>query len=518
MAIAEVEQEVKGSTLPRLYTLPLEGRRQGDAPPGECPCGCAHTGLTTRGFEVIRWAQDVLKVSFNPWQQWLLIHALELSPDGSLRFRTILVLVARQNGKTLVNAVLTLWLMLEGNARYLVGTAQDLSQAREVMNEVLVPMMLDCEALHDRFNPDAEDSAQRRGVWHRVWSDEYFRLDTRWRGSRQLPGADDPRYLIKALNRKAGRGLAGVAKVDIDELREQRDHLGWAAISHTVLTIPEAQIWCMSNAGDSQSIVLNHLRGVALAGTDPTLFHAEWSAPDGCALDDVEMWAQANPSLGYTLPVASVRSALQTDPPNVFRTEVLCQGVDVLNTAIDPGAWAACADPGGAMPDLRPMLVVESALEGEQVIAIAGVQMADGRVRLDVVGIWDDTTKARRGLPELKTTLRPQAIGWFPKGPGAVLSAALQKMGAVPIRGTQVAEACMTFADYVDGRRLLHPDDPILNDHARHTGTVGSAASWIFDRAPGETHGVWAAAGALHLVLNNPAPVVRRRRVLMGDE
>ena len=38
----------------------------------------------------------------HPWQRWLLIHALELNPDRTFRFRTVIVEVARQNGKTTI--------------------------------------------------------------------------------------------------------------------------------------------------------------------------------------------------------------------------------------------------------------------------------------------------------------------------------------------------------------------------------------------------------------------------------
>jgi hypothetical protein len=518
------EPEIVGSTVPRLFTEPLPGRRVGDGPDHGCPCGCALSPETSQGFDVIEWSDrlglrdpDGKSIILNPWQRWLLIHALEYLPGGRKpRFRTVLVLVARQNGKTMVKAVLTLYRMFVLDMRYLVGTAQDLSQAREVMNEVLVPMVLDNPELRDRFDPDAENYSDRHGIWHKTLNDEYFRLDSRWLGARMV-GPHGPRYLIKALNRKAGRGLAGVGEVNIDELREQTDHKGWAAVSKTVLTNDEAQIWCMSNSGDSSSVVLNHLRGVALGGNDPSLFHAEWSAPEGCDLDDLEAWAQANPSLGYTLTAEALRSALLTDPPNVFRTEVLCQSVDVLNTALDAGAWQSCADPAGSGGDGPVALCVETAMEGDQVVAVTAAPLPDGRFRLDVVGVWDSTEKARAGVRELKSGLRPKALGWFPKGPGAALSAALRKLEGVEIKGAAMSEACMTLADYVDGRRIVHPDNPILNDHARHTGTVGSASSWIFDRGPGATHGLWASAGALHLVLNTPAPQRRKRRVLTLD-
>lgn len=79
-----------GFTEPRIFTKPLREL----------------TRETSRGFEAIRFAEKVLNVRLFPWQKWLFIHLLELNPDGTLRFRKALVIVARQNGKTLIAAVL----------------------------------------------------------------------------------------------------------------------------------------------------------------------------------------------------------------------------------------------------------------------------------------------------------------------------------------------------------------------------------------------------------------------------
>jgi hypothetical protein len=70
-----------GSTEPRIYTPPLRPL----------------TPETSLGFEVVDFAREVLGVTLYPWQEWLLIHALELREDGRYRFRRIIVLVARQN-------------------------------------------------------------------------------------------------------------------------------------------------------------------------------------------------------------------------------------------------------------------------------------------------------------------------------------------------------------------------------------------------------------------------------------
>ncbi len=302
-----------GRTQPRLYTEPLRTLNR----------------RTSRGYEVIDFA-DAIGVPLQPWQKWWLIHALELNPDGTYRFRVVLTLVARQNGKSTVKRLLSLWRLYMDGARTILGIAQDLALAREQMGLAKATIFEDPELL-------AEWGGDRK-----VNANEFF-----WLTDDNLkPGAPVeafPRYLIRASNKKAGRGLS-IDELNIDELREQTDWAAWSAVSKTVMARRYAQIHCLSNQGDDTGVVLNQLRDAALSGRDPLIGIFEWSAPLGCALDDPKAIAQANPGLGFVIQWASIMSALGTDPPNVYRTEVLCQKVDVLDGPFDLAAWKARGD------------------------------------------------------------------------------------------------------------------------------------------------------------------------------
>ena len=74
---------VVGCTQPRLFTPPLR----------------EVTPQSSAGFQAVAFAEDVLGITLMPWQRWLFEHMLELNPDGTFRFRTVLIQVARQNGK-----------------------------------------------------------------------------------------------------------------------------------------------------------------------------------------------------------------------------------------------------------------------------------------------------------------------------------------------------------------------------------------------------------------------------------
>lgn len=459
---------LRGRPEPRLFTPPL----------GKL------TRATSRGYEVAEFAETVLGEPLLPWQRWLFVHALELDSVGGFRFRTVLVLVARQNGKTFALKVLSLWRLFVDGARLILGAAQSLDIAREAWQATVDTTLsvpdLKAEALKPRYT----------------------------NGDQCLTLTNGARYRIAAANRSAGRGLS-VDQLNLDELREQRDWLAWAALSKTTMARPQAQIWAFSNAGDDESVVLNQLRESALSGRDPTIGLFEWSAEPGCDLDDVEAWVQANPGLGYTVSEQAIRSSLGTDPPNVFRTEILCQKVDALDAAVDWQAWKSSVDPSGSLESAksRVMCGLDVAPDSAHVTLCAAAS-TDGRIRVEVVAAWISTDAALFELPGVLEKVRPQTLAWFPAGPAAVLAPALRGMKSVELKGAAVAEACQGFADQIAARRIVHPGDPLLDAHIAGAQKYNVGDGWRFvRRGAGHVDAAYAAAGAVHAVRTEPPRV-----------
>jgi hypothetical protein len=362
-------------------------------------------------------------------------------------------------------------------------------------------------------------------------------LEEEWGGVRNVNGdemfwAGGCRYAIKAATGKAGRGGSN-DEVNIDELREQRDWKAWAAISKTTSAREAGQTWAMSNAGDDNSVVLNQLQDVATAGTDPSLCLLEWSAPPGCELDDVTAWQQANPGLGYTVSEAAIRSALGTDPPAVFRTEVLCQRVDQIDGAIDTARWDGCADGMGSLDAHRRHIAAcfDVAPDGQHATLAVAAKLADGRVRVEIAAAWPSTDAARAELPALVGRIRPVSFGWYPAGPAAGIATTLRPLaqkhnkrpgkrepGDVPedgaIAGGRVTEACQELADLTKALRVVHPGDPLLDAHIKAASKLNSGDGWRFTRkGGGHVDAAYAAAGAVKLALTMPQP--RRARMRM---
>jgi len=458
-----------GYEAPRLWTRPLREL----------------TPETTLGFQAVEFAEGVLGLTLLPWQRWWLLHALELRPDGGFRFRTILTCVARQNGKTHLLKIVSLFFMFMGRARLILGAAQSLDIAKEAWQGAV-----DLARDRDDLNDEIETVRYANG-------EQELRL---------VGGA---RYRIAATHRAAGRGLS-VDLLILDELREHRDWLAWGALSKTTTARPNALIVGISNAGDDESVVLNALRSTALSEQDSTMALFEWSAPDGCELDDVDAWAAANPGLGRTISEAAIRSAMSTDPAAVFRTETLCMRVDALDAAVDPGAWAACSDPSGSLASARERVAVcvDVSPDSAHITLAGAAQLDDGRYRVEVLAAWKSTEQARTELPSLLERIKPAAVAWFPSGPAAAIAADLRPLDAVEIKGAEVMEACQEFADLVAARRIVHSSDPLLDAHIAGSQKLRTGEGWRFQRrGAGHCDASYAASGAVHTARTLPPPV-----------
>lgn len=503
--------QLRGSTTPRLWTRPLV-----TGAPGPCGCGCALTPANSLGFEAVDFAEQVVHAQLVPWQRWWLIHALELLPDGTFRFGIILTLIARQNGKTFLLKILALWVLYLLGVRgdpTVLGVAQTLSMADEAWRGAI-------QLAQDSPELAAEIQTIRRG-----------------NNSPCFTTAGGQRYRTVAANADAARGLSVILLI-VDELRTQKDWDAWGALTKTTIAQLLSLIVAISNAGEDESVVLNTLREQALGGEDESLGIFEWSAPDGCALDDPEAIAQANPSLGYTgLTLRKIATARATDPPGVYRTEVLCQHVPKLDLAIDPQAFAACVDNSGSLAAYRDRiaLCIDVSSDEAHVTLVGAAQVGNGRVRFEPVGSWTSVYEAEQALPGLVEAIAPIEIGWMADGPTAAMGGTLRSLRRVVRRrvakieqhdgvrrlvaddeheferitqGMQ-REACMGFASMIRSTRALHGGDPLITAHCLAASKRPRGDGWVFARTDGgHVDAAYAAAGAVYLALKTPVPAV----------
>jgi phage terminase large subunit-like protein len=375
-----------GKTEPRLWTKPLREL----------------TPETSLGFEVIEFARIFLGIELRPWQKWLLIHALELLPDGRYRFRRVIVLVARQNGKTLLASVLAAWwLFVDAQRRpdrvppvkfKIVGTAQNLDIAREPWASV-----------KSWCDPEPETQEEAELAIPALQAETAKVIDTN--GKECIFGRSRAHYEIRAA--KSARGKPA-ARVLMDELREQENWVAWNAVSQTSKSFWSGQLWGISNAGSPKAVVLRKQRDVGLElldewdryvasgilaaeefanDHDTSLALFEWSASDGCEKDDVDGILQANPSIGYgsEITVEACVSDAGTMPDADYRTEVLCQWVDArVVSYIEVNDFEATTMPAAEVAELIPVGArtvwgVDTAQDRSMTYIAAAVRLSDGR-------------------------------------------------------------------------------------------------------------------------------------------
>lgn len=481
-----------GSTEPRLWTPPL----------------VPLTRATSYGFEVIDFAEEIGHPLL-PWQEFAVIHGGELLPDGRPRFRIVLLIVSRQNGKTELPVVLSVYWQFRQQVPLILGTSTKLSYAKESWLKA-VNLVRATPSLHDQHAPGRK--------WIRATNGETESWT--YKGNR---------YLIAASNSEGGRSLTvnrGVA----DELRQHRTYEAWDAFE-PACSPEDAQIWALSNAGDARSVVLNDLQDSArefieTGVGDERLGLLEWSAPDDADPEDVGALLQSNPRVGYGLDLAVLQAGaarakrLGGEALTGFQTERMCIRVKVLNPAIPARVWEACKDPGDLLAVRgRIACCVDVAPDGQHATLAAAGVLDDGRVRVETLAEWTGpraVSDMERALPGWMAKVGPRAFGWLPKGPTAAATTSLQQRGWGPrtMRVEEIRSAtpavCMAFGKEVASRTAVHSGQEMLDAQIGGAERMWEGSTWTFTRrGGGNVDAVYAVAGAAFLARTMP----RKREV-----
>lgn len=514
----ELLGEQLGSIVPRLWTPPLV-----TGPPGPCLCGCSLTPETSYGFDAIKFASEINQ-PLDPWQEFAAIHIGELLPDGRPRFRIIVIIVARQNGKTHLVAVLcAFWLFMEKQPLVL-GTSSNLEYAKEAW-EKTVQMGTAHPDLAAKL-PDTENQGVRR-----TNGQIQMELSVPTRTGSTYPY---PRYKIAAANRRGGRSLT-INRLVQDEAREQSSWDAWNAAQPATNAVVDAQTLLISNQGDDTAVVLDSLRSSALEGSDERVGILEWSAPDGARPDDEQALAMANPNAGrrVAMPVlvADARRAMEKGGKELadFQTEIMCMKVRQLNPAINAVGWADCYSDGDlVMVRTRVALCLDVAIDQLHAVVVAAAVIDDDErgqnlVRIEAVEAWEGPgclNRMARDLPGIVELIRPKVIGWFPDGPAAAVAARLaerrpgKRSPRWPPRGItlepitkDVCAVCMEFGDEITSGTILQNGDELIGAHVLGAEKLWQGDQWRFGRRDvGHVNAAYAAAGAVHLARTLPAP------------
>lgn len=494
-----------GVPTPRLSTRPLREL----------------TRETTLGFDVAEFAEHVLNLPLLPWQVEFLVRALELVDEldafgrvvrQRLRFRTVLLLVGRQNGKSTVMIVLALYFMLVYAPGALVlGTAQNLETSEGTWKDAL-QLLENVPAL-------AAMIPKERGI-------------VRQRGSQTLELLNGSAWKVASATRRGGRGKSA-RLVMLDELREHLNTEAWAAIANTTVAKADALVLGVSNAGDARSVVLAEQRRKALEKVDDpaaTIGIFEWSAEDDAALDDPAGILQANPACGYPntgMTWETLKAARENSTDNDWRTENLCQWVTVMESGPwAEGVWVGLTDPASRIRQDSPLVVaVDVAIDRTMAyVAVAGWSATEpGRVHVEVIAARQGNAWVGPWLDERFEQLAPAAVVLQgPKGsPSSDLGPVLESLG-IPVtwaQGADVTGSAVKFYDAVRDGLVVHLGQPVL-DMAAGTASIRPAGDGVFmwdrRRSPVDVAPLVAVSMAWFFLVNEPEPP--RRSAYEADD
>ena len=381
--------------------------------------------------------------------------------SGVPYFRTVGISIARQNGKTLlVLARITMELL--GRNRTVAYTAQDRITARRKWEEM-------CRALV------AVPSFARRVVhFHTNNGQEELLLDS---GSR---------FVIVTPKEKAGRALSvDLAVIDEAFVHRSLDVVG--ALGGTMAARSHAQLWILSNAGTSESILFRHYtetgRAQVESPTSPMCWF-EWAASDDADVLDRGEWFAANPSLDLPHGVVSAHLSEQalTIDPDKFSREYLNLWVDIdVLIGIDAETWAACRD-DDLVPLDRVSLGVDLTPERDRGALIAAGDVA-GRTPLEVIEHTSDVQRLETRTIEVASRHRAEVV--IDRGsPACSFEPALERAGVTVllISGPDFARACGEFHDAARLRRVAHRGDYRLADAVLGATKRSMGESWVWRR------------------------------------
>lgn len=245
-------------------------------------------------------AAGVARFTLDPWQRWLIRHLLEKYPDdwpiehlrGQLRYRQVVISMGRQNGKSLIAALLAMWaLTMHVGGPSVVGFASSEKQAKIVYKRLGYAI---------RRSPQLRRALKytlTQGITRHDGSGEYITIPADEDAAQGIPitfGLGDELHIIPP-------GL-------------------WAAIVNGQRAQASSILVGITTAGDEDSELLLSLYGqvdAAIDGRHERLGGFIWEAPENAALDDDAAIISANPSIACgRIDLAQVKTdaALQPEP------------------------------------------------------------------------------------------------------------------------------------------------------------------------------------------------------------
>lgn len=401
----------------------------------------------------IAWrSADDPNFRLDEWQSDLIRRILETYPvgherEGQLRYRQVVVSMGRQNGKSVIGAILGLFGLLRDPGQLVIGIASSAEQAR-ILYERTMHVIRANPSLASRFDKLTD--------------------------TRGIRAKDGGKYEIKAARSGALQGLplnVGLC----DELHIMPAAL-WSDMVNGTAAKRNGIVVGITTAGDENSELLKQLYEVGhkAIGGDKTLERFGfflWESPDAkVPVDDAELaeyLKAANPALeAGRIDLADVISDVRSMPEIDVVRYRLNRFVAGSSIFITPTMWQACARPAGAKPssNTRPVFSIDRTPDWGYASVAAAWKGEDGYTYTELVASIVKPTLEQLAQVCLQLSQHsPQTFG--------VEGYALRELG-VELKKRGLPVTILTSSDIVNAssltysliaqKKIRHADDPLL--------------------------------------------------------
>lgn len=439
--------------------------------------------LPSRGQEMIDFCKEI-GFPLLPWQELLAMESLKYKADNRWAHPLVGIMLPRQQGKSTFMALRILFGIYRLGEKMHLATAHKLTTSAEIFFKV-GQMIDDSHVLQENFLKKFES-----------------------KGSQEIRFKNGARYLIRAGN-SAARGIAGPDVIHIDELREFDTEDVWSSMRFTQMSNKNPQAYFYSNAGHTGSVLLLKFRerGLAAAsGADDSIGWFEWSAEPGAPIDDKEAWYQSNPSLGHTVHEDNIKDSL-SDREDIFRTEILCQFVSMINPVISEAEWKKCKDDSYKLDkDKDTWMAIDLSPDRKHASLVAGQRIDGDKFMVALLQTWfnpvaiDDKQMANDVAPWVRKF--PVNYVAYSKSTAGSVAARLAPAGipVYEINAQDYQQSCDEFVSAVSSARIVHEgqeelDKQVLSAVKLQRGDGG----WVMGRkASGIICGAVGAAMVTH--------------------
>jgi phage terminase large subunit-like protein len=463
--------------LPTIYTKPLS------------------EDFVTDGDKLIEFAKIAWSSPESPdgleldeWQKWLLRAMLERYPadhptyPGRLRYRQICVSLGRQNGKSLVGALLGVYgLLLHEQGAQVLSLASSTDQANIVYNRVLWV------------------------INNNAFLKKRFKRATETRGIVTADGS--ARYDVKAAKEAALQGIP-VSLVLADELHLFKEGMWSAAVLGTSQR-KDGLVVGITTAGDQNSKTLIDLyksgKAAANGATDLERFgFFLWTAPENSAVDDPKAIMAANPSVACgRIPIEQVISDLKTIPEHEARRYRLNQFIAGSTDSWLPGDIFRAATGRGATKLQNGVFAVDITRNWTHA-TIAFANDNDGLQETELVMSLVNPTEQQlfNEIVSLYSKFSPRAIALDDRQlPSLAKRFKLSGLPVWQLWTKEVSSACSAVFAMFSSNSVRHNNDALLvaqmpNGVAKYTGET-----WLISRKEsiGDIDAVMSTVMALYV-------------------